>query len=151
MTAQAIEFRSEKKDDGSEDSIDLICFRSAGWKNRITDLEGAGRDHSRTKAISYQVFAAEPNQRGLAINLSSGYDCPCDLRRSPPGTRIYLDQYWLEDSRVNCPKCGKSGIYRVRRQGSVLRWLCSLLGYYPWWCPGCCEVHFVKKRSARGV
>jgi hypothetical protein len=60
MTAQAIEFRSEKNDDGSEDSIGLICFRSAGWKNRNTNLEGAGRDHSRIKAISYQVFA-EPN------------------------------------------------------------------------------------------
>ena len=55
----------------------------------------------------------------------------------------------LKESRVKCTKCGKSGIYRVRRQGSLLRWFCSLLGYYPWWCPGCCQVHFVRQRTAR--
>jgi hypothetical protein len=150
MTAQAMQFRKDKNDDGSEDSIYLICFRTVGWKNRNADLEVAGRDHIRIQAISYQVFA-ERDSVASQLNLPSGYDSPCDLRRSPPGTRIYLDQYWLEDFRVKCPKCDKSGIYRVRRQGSVLRWLCSLLGYYPWWCPGCCEVHFVKKRSSRGV
>jgi hypothetical protein len=60
MTAQAMQFRRDKNDDGSEDSIYLICFRTVGWKNRNTDSEVAGRDHIRIKAISYEVFA-EPN------------------------------------------------------------------------------------------
>jgi hypothetical protein len=75
MTAQAMQFRKDKNDDGSENSIYLICFRTVGWKNRNADLEVAGRDHIRIRAISYEVFA-EPNSEAAQLIRVAGMILP---------------------------------------------------------------------------
>jgi ssDNA-binding Zn-finger/Zn-ribbon topoisomerase 1 len=54
-----------------------------------------------------------------------------------------------ETSKVHCPVCSGTQIYRLQRKGFLENAIYPLFGYYPWECPACRELHYLKQRSKR--
>lgn len=50
---------------------------------------------------------------------------------------------------VVCPKCGSERMRRLPRQGFWQKSIMPMLGYYPWECPLCRELSYIKRRGKR--